>query len=100
MNMPITIYNSAGTDRTGKQTFGSGTATKCRFRQTNGTITTATNEIEPVDGVVITKATETINIGDKIAYNSLNYKVLTKLVSIGANGNPHHFELKVQEYNQ
>lgn len=99
MNMPMTVYNSSGTDKFDQPAFGSGTAINARFRQTNSTLIVGANEVEPIDGVVITDPSVTVNIGDKIVYNSVNYRVLTKLISVDGRGDPHHFELKVQEWN-
>lgn len=97
--MPMTVYRAGTVDKFNKKTWGTGTDILGRFRRTDDTITTKTNEIEPINGVVIVKADVDVERGDKITYNGSDYRVMTKLSSVDGKGQLHHIELKVQEWN-
>lgn len=96
LNQSVTIYAKAVRNRYGKTTFDSGTLYAARFEQTNKTISTVQSDKEPIDGVVFLNSDCVVDVGDKVVYNSQDYRVLRRSNVPGANGKTHHVELMVQ----
>lgn len=87
------------TDRHGKPTFAAGANINIRFEQTSKIIATATKEREPIDGIVFVKPNQTVDIGDKLTYNEVEYRVMRVSPIVVGNGTVHHKELLVQRWS-
>lgn len=96
MNQDIYLYQRTAHDRYGKPTTGTGTLYKCRFEKTNKTITTATNEREPIDGIVFVGPQCPVRPGDRVQYGDEHYRVLRCSDIVVGNGSVHHKEFMVQ----
>lgn len=86
-------------DRHGQLTYAAAADVAMRFEQTNRTIQTPENEKEPIDAVVFVGPTVSVELGDKVIYNSVSYKVMRKSTVPGRDGSTHHLELLVQKWN-
>lgn len=96
MNQSLRIYARTGVDRYGNHEGSTGVTVRCRFELTSKTITTKDNEREPVDGIVFVGPSVTVNVGDRVRYNSRDYRVLRMSEVVGGTGKTHHKELMVQ----
>lgn len=96
MNQSLRVYGRTGFDRYGVQEGNSGVTVRCRFQLTSKTITTKENEREPVDGIVFVGPDVVVDVGDRVRYDSRDYRVLRVAVQVGGTGRTHHKELMVQ----
>lgn len=99
LNQAGSLYTKSTRNKYGKTGFGSAVAIKMRFQKTSTTILNNEREPEPIDGIVFVGPDVTIDVGDKLTYNSVTYRVMTVEPIVVGNGSVHHKELKVQEWN-
>jgi plastocyanin len=98
LNQTISLYSKIGLDKYGRETEGSATNYKARFQQVTKTRILANGETTTIDGIVFLPPTITINQGDKITYNSVDYKVFSKKLAVDGRGNTHHLTVEVQKW--
>lgn len=99
LRQSVTIYPQGTRDKFNKLSWGSGVAVSARFQKTSKVITTVQNEREPIDGYVDVLGSVVVEIGDKLVYDAVNYKVMTVKEAIDGSGNVHHKTVLVQRWN-
>lgn len=100
LNQTITLYANGNIDRTGKVTWGSGTAYNCRFEKTTKNIVTKQNELTPIHAKVFLDPDTTVGIGYKATFSSKDYKIITLDELVDNRGRTRHYECYLQEWNQ
>lgn len=100
LNQDATVYNQSSLDRYGRENFGSGTSIKCRFERKKKAKLMPSGETQIIDGIVYCKPDITVNVDDKLTFDSNNYKVLNKESVVVGNGTTHHLELEVIKWQQ
>lgn len=102
-NQQITIYNKASFDRYGREQVGSGSTHKARVQVTSK----PRLQFAPEGGsgtqyiiaaVVYLKPDVTVNEGDKITYNSVNYRVHAKHLPTDGTGQTNHIKLELTKW--
>lgn len=78
-NDAMTIYASPTTDEYGRQDWGSGVAVTGRFVEKNTLLYQPSGEAAMSDAIIHVSADVTLNIGSRITYDSVDYRVM-KLV--------------------
>lgn len=96
LNQTVTISRRTGSDVHTKETYSAGVDARARFERKASVIVTQEREREPIDGIVFIKPNVDVEVGDRLAYNSTNYKVMAVEDVVLGNGTVHHKELKVQ----
>lgn len=99
LNQSATLSTKGSVDKYGQNSFGSATSIKVRFEKTKKTIKTINKEEEPIDGVVFVNPNITVAVGDKLTYQSVEYRVMKSSPIVKGNGVVNHHELLVQEWN-
>ena len=99
LNQSATISTKGNPDRYGKNAFGSATAVSVRFEKKKSSIVKADKTVEPIDGVVFVGPSVVVGTGDKLTYGGIDYRVMDVADIVLGNGQVHHKELKVQEFN-
>lgn len=99
LNQTGTIANKGAIDRHGKLAYGTATSVRMRFEKIKKFITTATKDDEPIDGKVFVGPAVSVDTGDKLVFDGIDYKVMLVSPIILGNGQTHHKELLVQEKN-
>lgn len=97
LNQSATLYNGSSVDEYGRDSYAAGTTVKCRFEEVDKSRLLPNGEIKQIDGIVFVQGDATVNIGDKITYSSVNYRVVSKNVVV-ARATTHHIELEVQRW--
>ena len=98
LRQTITIYNKSSLDKFAKQTFGSGTDAQARFQLKTINRMLPNQETVIVSAIVYVLPTVTVEIGDKIVYNSVNYEVITKSSDIDGVGGSNHIKLELAKW--
>ena len=99
LNQSGTIAAKGAINKYGKFTYGSDTTVSMRFQKTKKIITTVDKDKEPIDGIVFVGPNVSVDTGDKVVYDGLTYKVMVVSPIVLGNGQTHHKELMVQEFN-
>ena len=103
MRQTITLYNRSGFDRYGKEVVGSGTTVKARVQPTSKVRFQYGAEGSQQTQYVITAIIylppgTTVNEGDKITYNSLDYRVHGKSEGINGVGGANHIKVECTKW--
>lgn len=94
----ISIYNKSSLDRFGREQVGSATTVSARFQKVSKVRYKPDGTQYIIEGIVYVPSNTTINEGDKIAYNSVNYRVHGISLPIDGTGNTHHKKLEVTKW--
>lgn len=97
LNQTITLYNKSSYDSYGREQFGSGSSVQARVEVANKVKLLPNGETVVVEAVAFLQTTATISVDDKVSYNGVNYKVLTKEQVVDAD-NVHHYELELVKW--
>lgn len=96
----ITIYAKSGYDSQGRESVGAGTTAKARFQATSKTRLLPNGSIKNIDGIAYVGSDVTVNIDDKVTYDSENYKVLGKYKVPDGQGNTNHIKLELIKWQE
>lgn len=99
----LTIYNTASKDRYGREQVGSGTSVNARFQKTSKPTFEysgrGSREVQYViTGIAYVKSDTTVNEGDKVTYDSINYRVHAISKVVDGTGNVHHKRLELTKW--
>lgn len=102
-NQTVTIYNTASKNRYGREQVGSGTNHKCRVQIVSKPrlhfSSDGSDAIQYVIAAIIyCKSDVTVNEGDKITYNGVNYRVHGKSLPTDGLGQTHHIKLECTKW--
>lgn len=102
-NQTITIYNTASKNRYGREQVGSGNNTKARVQVVSKTRlhfaadgSDATQYV--IAAIIYCKPDVTVNEGDKITYNEVNYRVHGKSLATDGRGQTNHIKLECTKW--
>lgn len=101
MNQTITLYAKTGLDKYGRESYSTSSTVKCRFQRKSSTRmvpTGATAEVKVIEAIVYLPADTTINIGDKVTYESVNYKVFGRYDAVDGSGGTNHIKVELTKW--
>lgn len=98
MNQSLTLYPKASYDRYGREVVGSGSSVICRFQATTKTKLLANGEIAQIEGIVYVPSTTTVEIDDKVTFNSKDFKVFGKYTAVDGDGVTNHIRLELIQW--
>lgn len=100
-NQTITLYNKAALNKYGRETYTTSSSVKCRFQKKTITrlVPNATNtEVKVIEAIVYLPSGTTINIGDKVTYSSIDYKVFGRYDAIDGTGATNHIKVELTKW--
>lgn len=102
-NQSISIYNKASYDRYGREQVGSATTVKARFQKTSQPsfeyASNGSREVQfVIKGIAYVAPSTTVSEGDKVAYDSVNYRVHNISKQIDGTGQVHHLKLELTKW--
>lgn len=99
-NQTITLYTRTSYNKFGKLVVGAGTSVKARVQE-------GTKNVAIPDGQVITilitayvAPSTTVEVNDKVTYNSTDYKVYRKYVTVDGGGTANHIKLELIKWQE
>jgi len=101
LNQTITLYNKSALDKFGRETYAASSSVKCRFQRktiTRLVPTGSTAETKVIEAIVYLPSNTTINIGDKLTYGSVDYKVFGRYDAIDGAGATNHIRVEVTKW--
>lgn len=98
LNQTITVYNKSSLDKFGRESFGSGSSVKARMEVSRKSRLLPTGDTMTIDAKCFLSSAATVSRGDKVSYDSVDYKVTDIHKAIGGNGAVHHLELELQKW--
>lgn len=101
MNQTITLYAKTGLNKYGRESYSASSSVKCRFQKK--TITRLfpngqTTEVKVIDAVAYLPAGTTINVGDKVTYGSVDYKVYGRYDAVDGAGSTNHIKVELTKW--
>lgn len=97
LNQSILLENPTGTrDLHGKRGLAASQSIRARFERTYKTIVTETREKEPIHGVVFVPPDTDVEIGARVTYQGVHFRVVSRMDQVGRSGALNHKELFVQ----
>lgn len=100
LNQTITIYNAGGRDGYGRLSMGSGTSVSARFSAKQKRVMLPNGEMQTIEAIAHVLPTISVSEGDKVTYNSKNYKVLTKYATPDGDGVTNHIRLELIQWQE
>lgn len=100
-NQTITLYNKAGLDKYGRESYSTSSDLKCRFQKktiTRMIPTSGAAEVKVIEAIAYLPAGTTINVGDKVTYSSVDYKVFGRYDAIEGNGATNHIKVELTKW--
>lgn len=103
LGQTITIYNTTSKNRYGREQVGSGTSVSARFQKTSKPTfeysSRGSREVQYIiTGIAYVQSTVTVNEGDKVTYDGVNYRVHGVSKVIDGTGNTHHKKLELTKW--
>ena len=95
LNQTITIYAKSSYNSEGREVVGAGSSIKCRFQQTTKRKLMPNGNLQTIDAIVYVPGDTSINTDDKVAFNSVNYKVFGKYAAVDGAGETNHIKLEL-----
>lgn len=100
LNQTISLYSKSGYDRYGRETVGSSTDYYARAEQVSKSKLLPNGQMINVSLIVYIKPSVTININDKITYDSVDYKVFSVSKPVDGSGVLHHTKLECIKWQE
>jgi len=100
LNQTITLYTKSALNEFGHETYGAGSSVQCRFQKKTRTKILPNNEVVTTEAVVYLMGSVTVEQGDKVTYNGVDYKVFSKSEAIDGEGNIHNIKLELTKWQQ
>lgn len=94
----VTLYTSSTKDRYGRQSHGSGTDYKVRVNEKTKNIFKPNGEVITIHANCYFSPDVTIDIDDKVTYNSIDYKVFSKKIARNEQGVAHHTKVELVKW--
>lgn len=98
----VTIYHSPSLDAYGRQSWSTSVSTKGRFLKKKkrmiddqGEETTSDAELWVINS---NKDLDSVAVGDKVTYDSEDYRIMTLNEATKATGGHHHFEMVLKSW--
>lgn len=98
LNQTITISTAGGRDKFGNTVNGSAVSYSARFEKKTKTIVTEQSDRTPIHGSVFVGPGTVVAKGDKVNFESQDYKVMEIAPMVDGRGNVRHTELLVQRW--
>jgi hypothetical protein len=100
LNQSLEIANKNNTpDLHGRDSFGSESTVNCRFERVYKTIVTAEREREPIHAQAMIGTGFVPTRGARVQYGGTTYRCIEIAEAPGRNGQVHHYELMLQEWD-
>lgn len=99
-NQTITLYNRTSYNKYGKLVVGSGTSVSCRVQEGTKNIVTPDGQNITILAVVYVSPSTTVSVNDKVAYNSVDYKVYRKYVTVDGSGTANHIKIELIKWQE
>lgn len=97
-NQTITVAEKTAKDRYGRATFGTGVDNNARIQRVNKTKLLPNGSVLTILATVHCRGDLAINIGDKITYEAIDYKVYSKSEAIDGEGGVNHLKLELIQW--
>lgn len=94
-NQTIVIYGRTSYNAQGREVVGAGVSVQGRLQPKRKTIFLPNQEVVSLMGIAYVPANTTVNIGDRITYAGVTYKVFNKYAVPDGNGNTNHIKLEL-----
>ena len=98
LNQTVSIYTTSSHDRYGRETVGSATDYSARVQVGTKTRLLANGEVITIEAICYVLSTTTVVTGDKLTYDSVNYRVHGIYKPIDDSGNVHHIKLELVKW--
>lgn len=95
LNQTLTLYSKSSYDAYGREVVGTGTSVQCRFQQTSKHRMGPNNSLIIIDGICYVPADTTVELDDKVTFDSVDYKVYSKYIPVDGAGDTHHIKLEL-----
>ena len=100
LRQSLTTYAVSGYGSDGRETVGSATTHPCRFQATTRTRLLPNNTLVTIEATAYVAPTVTIAIGDKVTYDSNDYKVIGKYSTPNGGGDTEFVKLELARWKQ
>lgn len=94
LNQTVSLYTRTSYDRYGREVVGSSVDYYGRVQEVSKSKLLPNGQTIIISLIVYIKPTVSININDKITYNSVNYKVFSVTKPVDGSGVLHHIKLE------
>lgn len=99
-NQTITLYTRSAYDKYGKMVVGSGSSVSARVQQANKNKTDQNGQVISILLTVYVAPDTTVSVNDKVTYNSTDYKVAYKYVTVDGSGDVNHIKLELIKWQE
>lgn len=99
-NQTITLYNKSSYDKFGKLVVGAGSSVSCRVQEGTKNVMRADGQVINILATVYMGPSETISVNDKVTYNSTDYKVYRKYVTVDGKGDANHIKIELIKWQE
>lgn len=93
LNQTITVSENTGHDKFGRKTVGTETDYKCRFQKDTSQVLLPNGQLVTILAKVYVAPSTSIDIEDKVTFDSVDYKVYGKYQAVDGLGATHHYKL-------
>lgn len=100
LNQTITLYLKSSYNAYGREVVGSGTDYLARVQQTTKQKLSPTGSLITIDAIVYLDPSVSVNIDDRIAFDSQQYKVYGKYTAVDGAGKTNHIKLELVKWRQ
>lgn len=100
LNQTITIYNKSSFNAEGREVVGSGIDYQARVQQTTKQKLLANGNLITIDLIVYIQPDATIEVGDRVAFDSVQYKVFGKYGAVDGSGKVNHYKLELTKWRE
>ena len=99
LNQDIVVYNKTALDKYGRNSYSGGSTTvKARFQLKTINRLLPNRETVVVEAIAYVMPNTSINVGDKVTYSSVDYKVFGKNAAIDDVGSTDHIKLELTKW--
>jgi hypothetical protein len=98
LNQTITLFTKSGLDKYGKETYGSSVSTKARVQVTTKTRLLPNGQTKTILAVAYVAPSTTINVGDKVTYGGIDYKVFGRYDAVDGEGETNHIKVELTKW--
>jgi len=100
LRQSLSVYGVSGYGSDGRETVGSATAYPCRFQATTKNRMLPNNTLVTIEAIAYVQSDAVVSIGDKVAFDSIDYKIVGKYATPNGAGVTEFVKLELVRWKQ
>lgn len=98
LNQTITLYVKTGLDKYGRESYNTSSSVKARVQRKTTTRLLPNGQTKIIEAIAYVPSGTSINKGDKVTYDSVDYQVFGRYDAVDGAGDTNHIKVELTKW--